>query len=104
MSKKDTLRELVNILVKSLRHKIGSIVNEDALYAAKYAKDAEILLKEAQKVHLREHWNRDDKIEIKERLANELRIELTSKEFIADQKFDYIEKEIKEALRILDLE
>jgi hypothetical protein len=43
MSKIKTTKELVNLLAIALRHKIGSIVNSNEIYAQKYARDAEVL-------------------------------------------------------------
>jgi len=68
MGKRDNLRELVNILVKALRHRIGGMVNPDELYAEKYAKDADVLLGQARRVLVRENWNDYDKSLIKEEL------------------------------------
>ena len=65
MSKNQNIHELTNILAIALRHKIGSIVNKDEIYAQKYAKDYEIFLKEAVKISLKENWNDSDKIKIK---------------------------------------
>ncbi len=78
MGKKDDLKELVNILVKALRHRIGSLVNTEELYAGKYARDAEMLLGEAEKVFLRHGWGKDDKKKIRELLLKKLREEVTS--------------------------
>ncbi|MFA5857405.1 MAG: hypothetical protein WC867_08645 [Candidatus Pacearchaeota archaeon] len=50
MSKKQILNELTNILAVALRHKIGSMVNKNEIYALKYSKDSEILFKEASKI------------------------------------------------------
>ena len=50
MSKTKTIHELANILAVALRHKIGSIVNSNEVYAQKYARDYETLLKEAEKI------------------------------------------------------
>ncbi len=102
MSKKDNLKEMINILTKSLRHKIGSIVNQDEIYASKYAKDAEVLMREAKRVSLRENWNNYDKIEIKNKLKEELIKELKSKEFIDDRKFEYVDGEVEWAMKEME--
>ena len=65
MGKKDDIEQLANLMSKSLRHKIGSIVNENEIYAERYAKDAEGIMKEAEKVVSRQNWNSYDKAEIK---------------------------------------
>lgn len=103
MGKKSVISELTNILAKALRHKIGSIVNQDEIYAQKYAKDAEILLKEAGKIALKENFNSYDKSYIKQMLEIKLRKELEEKEFIDNKKFDLMEKEINFALKELNL-
>ena len=103
MSKNQNIHKLTNMLAISLRHKIGSIVNKDEIYAQKYAKDYEIFLKEAVKVSLRENWNEKDKTKIKNELNSKLRDELKKKEFIDDKKFDIMEKEIDQILGVLKL-
>jgi len=103
MSKNKNIHELTNILAIALRHKIGSIVNKDEIYAQKYAKDYEIFLKEAIKISLRENWNDSDKIKIKNELKSKLRDELEKREFIDNKKFDIMGREINEILGVLKL-
>lgn len=99
MSKKGKKEELVNILAVALRHKIGSIVNRDEIYAQKYAKDAEILMKEAGKIAIGINWNTQDKIKIKEELKSKLKLELENKEFLDNRKFELMDEEIEKALK-----
>ena len=103
MSKNQNIHELTNILAIALRHKIGSIVNKDEIYAQKYAKDYEMFLKEAIKISLRENWNDSDKIKIKNELKIKLKDELEKREFIDNKKFDIIDGEINTLLRVLKL-
>lgn len=103
MSKNQNIHELTNILAIALRHKIGSIVNKNEIYAQKYARDYEIFLKEAIKISLRENWNDKDKTEIKNELKSKLKYELEKREFIDNQKFDIMDKEINEILDVLKL-
>lgn len=103
MSKKQLLDEFTNILAVALRHKIGSIVNFNAIYAEKYAKDSEILFKQAEKIKERGNWNYNDKIEIKEELKKKLKKELEKRDFLSDEKYNYIDSEIEKALKILGL-
>ncbi len=98
------MQELANLMSKALRHKIGSIVNKDEFYSGKYAKDAENILKEAEKVMLRHNWNKYDKAEIKEQLRAKLRKELEEKDFLDNKKFGIMEGEINKALNELGLE
>ena len=42
MGKKRDIDELTNILAAALRHKIGSMVNKDEIYAQKYDKEFEV--------------------------------------------------------------
>lgn len=99
MGKKKDMQELTNLMTKALRHKIGSIVNKNEFYANKYAKDAEIIMKEAEKVLLRQNWNNDDKSHIKEQLKKKLKKELEQKDFLDDKKFDIMDDEVDKALR-----
>jgi len=103
MSKKRIISELTNILAKALRHKIGSIVNKQEIYAQKYAKDAEVLFNEARKTALKTNFNSYDKEQIKKLLKAKLRKELEEKDFIDNKKFEIMEKEIEKALKELNL-
>ncbi len=103
MGKNNVIHELTNILTQSLRHRIGSIVNLNELYTEKYMQDAEVLLNKAERVSKIENWNNYDKIKIKEELKRKLRLELESKEFLNEKKFDIMDEEIDKALKELSL-
>jgi thymidylate synthase ThyX len=103
MGKSDDLQQLANLMSKALRHRIGSIVNKDELYAAKYAKDADVIMREAEKVMMRQHWNAVDKARIKALLYVKLKKELTDKAFLDDKKFDVMNEEMEKALREFEL-
>jgi len=98
MSKKGDIEQLTNLMSISLRHKIGSLVNDDELYAAKYAKDAESIMMEAEKVINRHSWNLYDKEEIKEKLKRKLKKELEEKDFLDNRKFEIMDEEMNKAL------
>ena len=98
MSKTKIIHELTNVLAKALRHKIGSIVNQNEIYAQKYSKDADLLFKEAIKISLKKKWNNYDKNQIKEELKRKLKIELESKEFLNERKFEIMDEEIEKAV------
>lgn len=104
MGKNSDIQELTNLMSKALRHRIGSIVNKDEFYAGKYAKDAESIMSEAEKVMLRHNWNNYDKAEIKAQLKAKLRRELEEKDFLDNKKFDIMDGEIGKALKELGLE
>ena len=104
MNKRKIIDELTNVLTQSLRHKIGSIVNPNEIYANKYEKDAEILLIKARKISLQENWNEYDKIKIKESLKKKLQLELEKSDFLDEKKFELIGKEIDAILKELDLD
>lgn len=103
MSKNQVMNELTNLLVKSLRHKIGAIVNENEFYANKYSRDFEVILKQAEKTTLKHSWSKEDKKEIKELVRKKLRKELEEKEFINNKKFEIMDAEIENVLNQLDL-
>lgn len=103
MSKKQIFEEFTNILAIALRHKIGSMVNPNALYAEKYAKDSEIFFKQAEKIKEQCSWNYADKTEIKEELKRKLTNELEKRPFLNNKKYDLIETEINRALTSLNL-
>ena len=98
MGKKGDIDQLTNLMSKSLRHRIGSIVNENEFYAEKYAKDADNIMKEAKKIVERQNWNRNDKIMIKEELRKKLVNELKEKDFLDDKKFDIMDEEMEKTL------
>lgn len=104
MGKNKDMQELTNLMTRALRHKIGSIVNKDEFYANKYAKDAEVIMGEAEKVLLRQNWNNYDKAKIRSQLKVKLHKELEQKDFLDDKKFDIMDEEIKKALKEFDLE
>jgi len=104
MGKNKDMDELTNLMTKALRHKIGSIVNKDEFYANKYAKDSEIIMKEAEKVLLRQNWNNYDEVKIKEQLKIKLQKELEKKDFLDNKKFDIMDEEIDKALEAFDLD
>ena len=104
MGKNKDIDELTNLMTKALRHKIGSIVNKDEFYAAKYSKDAENIMKEAEKVLLRQNWNSYDKARIMRQLRAKLRKELEQKDFLDNKKFDIMDSEIEKALEGFDLD
>ena len=103
MSKKQILDEFTNILAVALRHKIGNIVNPNEIYAEKYAKDSEILFKQAEKIKEQRNWNYRDKVEIKQKLIRKLRKELEEKDFLPDEKYKHMDPEIEKALKQLGL-
>lgn len=98
MGKKSDIEQLTNLMSKALRHKIGSIVNENEIYAAKYARDAENIMKEAEKVIDRQNWNKHDRKKLKEKLRKKLERELEEKDFLDNKKFEIMDKEINKAL------
>lgn len=104
MGKRDDIEELTNLMSKSLRHKIGSIVNENEIYSQRYAKDAEAIMKEAERVVSRQNWNNNDKNEIKEKLRKKLKRELEEKDFLDNKKFEIMDDEINKALGEFGLE
>lgn len=103
MGKNKDIDKIINLLSVALRHKIGSIVNKDEIYAGKYAKDADIILREA-KIHIQKYnWNLSDKEKMKNQLTKKLQKELSEKDFLDSKKFDIMDDEIKKLLKNLCL-
>ena len=98
MNKRKGINELCNLLSRSLRHRIGSILFEDKFYANKYAKDSQILFNESVKVFNKYNFNMNDKSEIKQKLTKKLILELTKKDFIPIEKFKIMGEQIKNIL------
>ena len=103
MGKSQDIDELTNLMSVALRHRVGSLVNENEFYAARYAKDADHIMKQAEKVLLRHNWNSEDKKLIKELLHKKLYKELEEKEFIDNKKFQIMDYEIDKALKQFNL-
>lgn len=103
MNRRRIIEELTTLLALSLRHKIGSIVNENEIYAQKYAKDAEVLLEQAKKNIVGMSFNIYEKKEIFKKLNTKLEKELASKPFLHNQKFEIIDGEMNKALKELGL-
>lgn len=103
MSKDKIIKELTTILSASIRHKIGSIVNNNEIYAQRYAKDSESLLNSARKSSKKSNWNNLDKEKIKSLTKEKLIKELEEKTFLDQKKFDYVDKELEEALKDIGL-
>jgi hypothetical protein len=103
MGKKKKIDQLTNLLSCDLRHRIGSIVNKEDIYAAKYAKDAEIIIKQAKKVLRTYNWNKEYKEIIRKILRKKLRSELEKKDFLDNKKFDIMDKEMEKVLKRLNL-
>ena len=104
MGKNKDIDYLTNLMAKALRHKIGAIVNSDEIYASKYAKDSENIMKEVKRVLLRHNWDNDDKIEIKGQLRIKLHKDLEEKDFLDDRKFGIMDAEIEKALKEFKLD
>lgn len=103
MNKNKVIEQLSNLLSRGLRHKIGSIVNAQDIYASKYEKESQSLFKQAEEVALDIHWNSDDKKELQTRLKNKLVKELTEKDFLHQRKFEIMDEEIEDILKRLGL-
>ena len=70
---------------------------------AQYAKDAETIMKEAEKVLHKQNLNNYDKKIIKEKLKVKLKKELEEKDFLGDKKFDIMDEEIEKAIQKFNL-
>src|SRR3989344_5902165 len=98
MGKQGDIKELINMLAIALRHRIGSLVNSNEIYAQKYSKDADSFIKEAEKIAVKHNWNNYDKSIIRKQLMKKLKDELKKREFLDNKKFDIMEDEIDKAL------
>ncbi|MEK6889431.1 MAG: hypothetical protein AABW80_04985 [Nanoarchaeota archaeon] len=103
MNKRKIISALTNILAIALRHRIGSIVNNNEIYASKYARDADVLIKEVQNLSLKQNWNKEDKQEIEKQTKSKLRVELEKKDFIDNKKYALIDEETHKVLSSLNL-
>ncbi|HLC54806.1 MAG TPA: hypothetical protein VJK07_04260 [Candidatus Nanoarchaeia archaeon] len=103
MGKNNDIQQLINLLAKSLCHRIGSMVNNTQVYAKKYYSEAKNIFENAKEVKLRHNWNNYDKIKIKNELKKKLKAELERKDFLDNRKFDLMDEEINKALSSLDL-
>ena len=103
MGKNKNIEELTNLMSIALRHRIGSMVNKEELYAQRYAKDAENIMEEAKRIVTKQNWNDYNKKEIRERLRRKLLKELTEKDFLDNKKFEIMDEEMNKALKECNL-
>ena len=103
MGKNKDIEELTNLMSIALRHRIGSIVNKEEIYAQRYAKDAENIMEEAKRIVTKQNWNDYNKKEIRERLRRKLLKELTEKDFLDNKKFEIMDEEMNKALKECNL-
>ncbi len=103
MGKRSDIKELITLLSLALTHKIGGLVNPGEIYSEKYQKESNAFLKKAIKVSLRQNWNKEDKINIRDLLKKKLKSDLEKRDFLNDKKFDLMEREINNALKSLSL-
>ena len=104
MGKNKNIEELTNLMSIALRHRIGSIVNKEEIYAQRYAKDAENIMEEAKRIVTKQNWNDYNKKEIRERLRRKLLKELTEKDFLDNKKFEIMGEEMGKALKEFNLD
>ena len=104
MGKNKNIEELTNLMSIALRHRIGSIVNKEEIYAQRYAKDAENIMEEAKRIVTKQNWNDYNKKEIRERLRRKLLKELTEKDFLDNKKFEIMDEEMGKALKEFNLD
>ena len=103
MGKRSDIKELVTLLSLALIHKIGSLVNPNEIYSEKYRKESDAFLKKAIKISIRQNWNKEDKINIRELLRRKLRSDLEIRDFLDNKKFDLMDKEMDNILESLSL-
>lgn len=104
MGKRDNIRELAVFIMQAIAHRIGHIIDPNAIHAEKYRKEVINLMDRAKKVKIREHWNYSDLAAIKIEVKNKLVKELTRREYIDNKKFDIMDEEIEKALKELELD
>lgn len=104
MGKNDDIRELAKLLSFAVAHRIGQIINPDAIYAEKYQKESRNFVIQAEGINLGKHWNSYDKIIIKKEVRKKTLLELINKEHIADKKFEIMDEEINKILKELELD
>ncbi|MEK6855001.1 MAG: hypothetical protein AABX73_02150 [Nanoarchaeota archaeon] len=103
MGKRHNREQLITFLALSLTHKIGSRVNSDEVYSAKYRKESDAFLKKAEKISLIENWNNQDRAGIRKMLEKRLRSELEKRDFLSEKKFDLMADEINAVLEEIGL-
>ena len=103
MSRSKIIEELTNLLAIALRHKIGSVVNENEIYSQKYAKDAEVLIEQAKKNMGGINFSIYEIKEIINKTNIKLKKELESKPFLKDRKFEIMNVEMNKVLNELGL-
>ncbi len=103
MSKRREMKEIVNLMVIALRHKIGAKVDPTAQYAKKYLNEAETAISHAKEIAISLHLNKEDKKELEDGIRKKLQKELETRTYIPQEKFSLMEQEITSALTVLNL-
>ncbi len=103
MGKRDNIKELAVFITQALAHRIGRIIDENALHAEKYRKETLNFMKLAEQVKMKENWNSSDLILLRETVKNNLERELARRTYIDNRKFDIMGEEIEKVLRELEL-
>ena len=103
MGKRNNIDQLTKFLTYAVVHRIGSIVNNEEIYANKYKKESESFMESAREVFVLENWNIDDKNNIKQKLKKRVYDELLKRNFLDKKKFEIMDAEINKILRDLEL-
>jgi len=103
MSKKDDMYKLIRFSTLALAHIIGSIVNNEASYSSKYLREYKNFLNQAKNISRKIKLNKTEEEEFTLMLKNDLKSELSKRDFLSDEKFNYIEKEVNDFIKELKL-
>ncbi len=101
MGKNSNLKQLARFMALAVAHKIGQLMNLNAIYAEKYEKEYKNFMEQAKNIKSRENWNNANKEEIKKEVKSETIKELKRKSHIDDKKFDIMDNEIALSLKEL---
>ncbi len=103
MGKREQIKEIARFAALAVVHKIGGLLNPNAIYAEKYKKEYLNFVQQAENLLLGRNWNRQDREAIREETGKQAQLELRRREYIGEKKFEIMNGEIKVILDLLGI-
>ena len=104
MGKQEEIRRIARFIALAAVHKIGGLLNPSAIYAEKYKKEYGNFVQQAENILIGRNWNREDKEEIKTEARKQAHDELKRRGYIAERKFDILDRELGEVTGEMEID